>query len=53
MQNYAIEISKQPQFFAFQNYIKVWVVTTVLHINCTKKYTEKTLNIEIRFKKEN
>ena len=38
MQNYATEISKQPQFFAFQNYIKVWVVTTVLHINCTKKY---------------
>ena len=28
------------------------MVTTVLHINCTTKYTEKTLNIEIRFKKE-
>ena len=39
---YQKEKSKRSQFLVFQNHVKIRAIISVFHLNCIKKYTEKT-----------
>ena len=51
---YQKEISKRPQFFAFQNHTKICAITSVFNLNCTQKINQNNVDfssMEIRSKK--